>query len=73
MMASNHICPYHAYHAACDHAYPVLRSVLCTPNPSHLTGIRSTEHRTLNRISMIASGMMSMIWTYMIAYTHLRI
>ena len=30
MMASNHICPYHAYHAACDHAHPVLRSVLCT-------------------------------------------
>ena len=29
MMASNHICPYHAYHAAYDHAHPVLRSVLC--------------------------------------------
>ena len=25
----HHLCPYHAYHAACDHAYPVLRSVLC--------------------------------------------
>ena len=29
MIASHHLCPYHAYHAACDHAYPVLRSVLC--------------------------------------------
>ena len=29
MIASHHLCPYHAYHAACDHAYPVLRSVFC--------------------------------------------
>ena len=29
MIACHHLCPYHAYHAACDHAYPVLRSVLC--------------------------------------------
>ena len=36
MSVSNHICPYHAHHAACDHAYPVQRSVLCTPNPSFL-------------------------------------
>ena len=64
MIACHHLCPYHAYHAACDHAYPVLRSVLCTPNPSAVTGIRSTEHRTQNRISMIASGMIGMIRTY---------
>ena len=32
MIACHHLCPYHAYHAACDHAYPVLRSVLCTPS-----------------------------------------
>ena len=34
IIACHHLCPYHAYHGACDHAYPVLRSVLCTPNPS---------------------------------------
>ena len=29
MTTCHHLCPYHAYHAGCDHAYPVLRSVLC--------------------------------------------
>ena len=48
MIACHHLCPYHAYHAACDHAYPVLCSVaFCTPNPSY--GIRSTEYRTNDR------------------------
>ena len=62
MMASNHICPYHAYHAACDHAYPVLRSVLC----ALYSESQVITHICFNLICVLSSKSIS-------PYTYLRI
>ena len=53
---------YHAYHAACDHAYPVLVFI------PELRLEREDVKRNENRIRMIASGMIGMILRFKVLF-----